>query len=150
LRAPRAEAALAERPGWTFIALPPRLPPPAALLPPLGRCAGRLAAPPPPPGRLAAPAPPPPGRLATLPPPPPGRLAPAPAPAPPRLPPKPAPMAAPAPAPMAAPAPGLSTWLPLRPRKSMRFDAPARTLLLPKRFCTFTLLYRTPPRCAAL
>src|SRR5512142_56701 len=65
-----------------------------ALAPPDGRCAAL--------GRCA-------GRLATLPPPP-GRLAPAPAPAPPpgRL------MPAP------APPPGLSTWLPLRPRKSIR------------------------------
>src|SRR5262249_49298321 len=103
----------------------------ALLPPPLGFAApapppGRLPAPAPPPGRLPAPAPPP-GRVATLLPPPPGRFAPAPAPAP-------------GPPPGRLPAPGLSTWLPLRPRKSMRWLAPARTLLLPKRCCTFELL----------
>ena len=50
----------------------------------------------------------------------------------------------------ATPPPGLSTCWPPLPRKSGRGRFPATILVLPKRCCTFTLLYRTPRRCAGL
>src|SRR4051794_29258318 len=153
LARPRADCAAAALPDETFIA-PPRPPPrsPRAALPP--RLAA-LARPPPPalarsPPPAFARSPPPLARSAVL-----GRLPPrSPARSPPRSPAR-SPTRSPArsPARSAPPGrscPGRSTCCPSRPRKSIRLEAPAFRLLLPKRCWTFALLYRTPWRCAAL